>query len=1368
MKKIIVIALALTLLSAYTFAQMPRLFTMEHGLTTTRLNSSYIDEEGMLWIAGERTLSFFDGNRFHSVIEPGTEFANRANSVYSIKQNGENQYLVATDLGLYLFNSKTYQFTQINIGEPEGNRYMPGFPVSAIHYIEKNTQAIITTSGFGATVIDLNTHKAIANRTKSFNEAIEDRFVYTVINDSKNDIWVSTSIEPVIRLNPKTFKRIPVNIDPVLRSRIINGCPIVCMLEDPKTHNILLGASGLGMLIYDRATNTIREISNNISSVNPCAMVFSKLGDLFVGTDNAGIMQYNHETESITPVQWDLPSIDLNVGKVHHITEDADGNLVASLYQSGVLIVPSHINKMTYIPVSRTSNGINSSPISSLYSSDNSYWIGTDGSGMFQTNRMQFRDVKNISAGLNMPQMTSVVTDAYGSVWASSYGGGIQLYDGAQWITPSYVTELKNQNVLSMITDKQTNKIYVCVNGSGLYEVDIPGQKTTKLDLPEIGNRWVQQAEIDSKRNLWIMFANGLCYYNLDTHKAKGVNLSEIKNAQINDIAAVSDKVYFATNQGLASYSQKSNMLTFEDVSSKFAEQNVMSVQPVDGNLWIALSHSISCANLKTKEVTNYTSFPGFYIGELHRRSKTVSKDGFVCFGGDNGIIAISTTKDNDQRQHVDKLLITGLLVNGERIVYNPESDENILGGSILTIDEIRLKHNQNTFNVSFGSTEYAHSDEIEYEYTLEGYEDIWHSATVNSAFAYYSSVPPGHYQLHIKARYNYNETFTEKSISIIIEHPWYSTWWANLIYLLIIAAICCYAYQMYKIRHAEKAKLRQLEHNEQIKEAKLRLFTSIAHELRTPLTMIVSPLKQLKTSDNNKERQSLYDVMQRNCDRLLNIVKQITDVRKIDNGQLHLHFSEFDFVKYCNDIMESFKGISVAKSIQFTHDCEPKSIMLWADTVHFEKIIINILSNAFKFTPNDGQIVVHTECKPNNDGVFADSKITDYLYCSIYNSGSHISEQDLEHIYERFYQGTANSTIVGSGIGLNLTRELIKLHHSTISVRNVDDGVEFAICVPLGKLHLTEEELKPRESEIKEKNEQESNKTQIDTLASTIATEQSLETQESDEPKKKKQLLIVDDDREMCEYMRSQLEADYSITTCFSGNTAWKQVLAIRPDAVITDYIMPDGDGCELCKRIKENPETAHIAVIMLTAESNEQSHLMSMSVNVDHFLTKPFNIALVRSALTQVLRLRENLMSKKNRTQINHDYQEVEIDSYEDKFYTKINEIIKRSLEDSNFTVEALAKEVGISRVHLNRKLKEHYGISPNAFIRSARLKQAAYLLVNNKVNISEVAYKVGFASHSYFSNNFHDYFGMTPTEFVAYYSDKVNDEQLKKLLE
>ena len=354
---------------------------------------------------------------------------------------------------------------------------------------------------------------------------------------------------------------------------------------------------------------------------------------------------------------------------------------------------------------------------------------------------------------------------------------------------------------------------------------------------------------------------------------------------------------------------------------------------------------------------------------------------------------------------------------------------------------------------------------------------------------------------------------------------------------------------------------------------------------------------------------------------------------------------------------------------------------------------------------------------------------------------------------------------------------------------------------LPLGKAHLSESELEPRvtkdpeftvlpeplppssESDDKENDEEiyeplpsESSKPTSDETIEEPLDETDLPDTEPENTESNSEfynsseisVLIVDDDKELCDYVASEIGKEYKVMTANSGNAAWKLILTGRPSIVVTDLMMPDGDGYDLCRRIKANPETDYIAVIVLTSESNEDTQLRTMALQADHFLPKPFNLPLLRSAITQVLRVRESIRNKMRRTEIGNNYGSIEVDSYEDQFIQRVRDLVLKHIDDTTFNVNELSKEIGMSRVHLNRKLKEHFGISPIAYIRSVRLKQAAYLLVNNKVNISEVAYRVGFSSHSYFTSIFHDFFGMSPKEFVATYADNLNDETLQKLLE
>ena len=506
--------------------------------------------------------------------------------------------------------------------------------------------------------------------------------------------------------------------------------------------------------------------------------------------------------------------------------------------------------------------------------------------------------------------------------------------------------------------------------------------------------------------------------------------------------------------------------------------------------------------------------------------------------------------------------------------------------------------------------------------------------------------------------------------------------------------------------------------------------------------------------SEEPSDCQSLYKMMSMNCDRLLRIIKQVTDIRKIDSGQFQLHFSEVNFATYAADIFKSFSGYAVSKRISFVIEHGDNEARLWLDPEHFEKILSNLLSNAFKFTPEGGRVIVRTR-PVKREG-------RDLFEIRVYNSGSFIAPDDLPRIFERFYQAqNSEANKLGSGIGLNLATELVNLHHGTITATNVDpDGVEFIMQFPLGSSHLGAGERTAADSpEISEYSEYSENSEFSDYSEHSVS---------ADASGRQPLVLVVDDDESLCHYVSDILTDHYRVMEAYDGNSAWQQILTQRPDAVVTDIRMPLCDGIELCRRIRSNPDTDNMPIIILTSESSDRTHIYSLNLDVDHFINKPFNPLMLQGAVAHSIRVRERLMSRLRRTEVGFDYTTTTIDSTDDKLFGKVIQAIKNHIDDTTFGVNELASEVGVSRVQLGRKMKERYGMSPISFIRSYRLKQSAYLLVNNQVSISDVAYRMGFSSHPYFSNVFREYFGMSPKEFIAYYADNANDDMLQKLLE
>ena len=1435
-----VIGTLLLLLSfAFTSAQLPRFYTMEQGLQSSYVNRLYLDKSNFLWVSTNESLELFDGYRFHSIdctdTKTGKQLFDKAQAV---RQIDNTRFLVLTNVGMFVFDRRDNTFTRIRVSKNEPEL---GYSLTQILDYPKGNKYIIPSDGFGLFVLDKKTLQPDTVETTRLNKLILSGFVYEILVDSKGRLWVSSMGNKIQIVDVKRMKSFSVRQTPEV-SRLLNENTITSFLEDRNAHKIWMAAGHAGLLVWDEKTQTLREALDNSKGLYTMSLLLTRAGTLLVGTDNQGLWKVNRQTEQMLRVDFPMSVYDLTCSKVHSLVEDADGNVLAGLYQRGLLLIPSPSKGFRYQPLSLADNGKNTSCVSTVVSGqDGSSWVGTDGSGVFRLR--QGESPKSVSSGLNSMLVQSLVKDKRGSLWVGTWHGGLQRLDGDHFVTPDFLKTYEQVNVMSLAYDAKEDCLLLGTNGRGLLCVDLKRQTVTTL-VNNGSIAWINAIKLDSDRQVWLGDALQNYCYDMRSQKLYPIQLGDGKQVQFAlCFAQDGNNILLGTDHGLYAVDKATHQQVSLHYLKNVKDVQVKSIIVLPKSVWVATRDGILCIDKQTARITLFRSFGGYSLGEFHNDCGDILYDGMLAFGADNGFVSFRPEELMSLPKHCHSVRFTAMLVGNENVEFIGGGDyDNVLDASILLAHSARFHRGDNSFRVSFCVPELGQPDRITYTYMLDGYEKTWHTTDAANPEAYYASLPSGDYTLRVRAHYQNSigpsgepGTYSESTLRIVVPAPIYATWWAFMLYTLFVLVVAYIIYQNIRERQQAKVQLRESMHSEQMKEAKLRLFTSIAHELRSPLTMILSPLRVLLQGETNPDRLSNYHIMERNCNRLLRVVNQITDVRKIDNGQFRLHFSQVDILSYEEDVMQSFMGMAAAKNISFTSETEENKVDVWIDVLHFEKILTNLFSNAFKFTPNNGRVIVRTRCCINLvDGKrqIDDDRVLEYLEIRVYNSGSHIAEKDLGRIYERFYQSEANSSSMGSGIGLNLAYELAKLHHGSIEVHNVaTDGVEFVVRIPMGCAHLTSEELEPRqtstpivhdvdnvlnvaESEQKvgtvEDNAQNPedvkteamqhvdispssvvnqdsqsdspSKTAVDTVADTSVVPQADEetsdsVHEADNNQTqnstvvlptKYQVLVVDDDKELLAYVSQQLAEDYIVTTASSGNQAWQQLLASRPDVVVTDLMMPDGDGYSLCKRIKGNPETDHVAVIVLTSESGVDNQVKSMDLQADHFLPKPFNILVMKSALQQVLRVRENLRAKLRRTEIGHNYAAVSMDSTDDVLIKRVHDAIMEHIDDSEFGVEDLSAAIGLSRVHLNRKLKKLYGVSPSIYIRSVRLKQAAYLLVNHKVPVSEVVYAVGFSSHSYFTSSFHDYFGMSPKEFVAYYSDNLNEEALRKLLE
>lgn len=556
--------------------------------------------------------------------------------------------------------------------------------------------------------------------------------------------------------------------------------------------------------------------------------------------------------------------------------------------------------------------------------------------------------------------------------------------------------------------------------------------------------------------------------------------------------------------------------------------------------------------------------------------------------------------------------------------------------------------------------------------------------------------------------------------------------------------------------------KMLQHIHAEQINEAKLQFFINISHEIRTPMSLIISPLQQLMAKDKDVECRKLYATIQRNAERILQLVNQLMDIRKIDKGQMSLIFKKAEIVSFTRDILEAFEQQTRIKKLELEFQTSTPEIEMWIDPKNFDKVILNLLSNACKFTPENGKVKV--SLNTGEDTSLPDkAPLHRYVELTVADSGIGIAPAEREHIFERFYQirNSQNNSNVGTGIGLHLTRSLVELHYGSIRVEDNGEGYagsRFIIRLPLGNEHLKKEEMEESTST--------NGIIETSTIEPILAVSPLPYESEEDEIKRvrsRHHVLVVEDDEEIRHYICRELGNDFYMAECSNGKEALALILSHTPDLIISDVMMPEMDGLTLCRKIRQNININYLPIILLTARTREEDNLEGLDTGADAYLMKPFSIGLLRKTVLNLIRNREQLRNAFSGRQNQEEQISIpEIKSPNDRLMERVMRVINENLSNPALTVEMISTEVGISRVHLHRKLKELTNQTTQQLIRNLRLKQAATLLAEKRHSITEVATLTGFTHPTYFATAFREMFGVSPSEYMEQHigQDKTKD--------
>ncbi len=828
----------------------------------------------------------------------------------------------------------------------------------------------------------------------------------------------------------------------------------------------------------------------------------------------------------------------------------------------------------------------------------------------------------------------------------------------------------------------------------------------------------------------------------------------------------------FCTEEGLFRF-DKNRQRFYPDnlLGNEFCDRsrNIFRlVEGPTGNIWFHSGlinyHASFDTGRKTVKVENVSleQIPKTQINFIY------DEGNHVWFAGSGCLAMYDLRQSNQSLPHHFNALIRNISSNKGTLIYggNPGKKSSKKEAKPL---ELQYKDNDITFETAVPF--FDDETRTMYQYFLEGYEHQWPNQWKKEPVKVYTNLDVGFYKFHVKAQNLYRMESTQDTFRFRILPPWYRTWWAFLIYL---AAAGMMMYSIVKWRslklEMEKRRLekivkdrtREINHaNERLKEMdklKSRFFANISHEFRTPLTLIMGPLEQMRDEADAGQAKRKFEIIHRNAQRLLGLINQLLDLSKLESGKMTLRAMPLDLVHFIKALIEPFEIAVKQYGLTLVSEYQTHSIPLYFDPDKIEKVITNLIFNGLKFTPPGGKITVSvfTEEKPDSKG-----KPIEWACIAINDTGIGIPPQQLDQIFDRFYQGGApvEKFRKGSGIGLALSKELTQLHHGDITVSSkvgVDSGTQFVVRLPMGKDHLLPRELveEPLLLDTTQKIDAQLNPELLQSFEETTAPEDMESIASKDSPKEeieKPIILVIEDNTDLRYYIRSSLESDYKVIEAKDGKEGLDMAMTIIPDLVITDIMMPEPDGYQVCKTLKTHMNTSHIPVVMLTAKTSEESIVQGFQTGADDYITKPFSTRALSARIKNLIELRRSLQLHMNRELVLQPTQ-IKVSEIDREFLADLKKVIEKNISEPELNVEHLSKLLFMSRTTVYRKILALTGVTPTDFIRSYRLKKAAQLLKSGNTTITEVAFEVGFSSRAYFTKCFKEQFQQLPSDLLS----------------
>lgn len=1363
MKPIFSLFFTLFLFSAPIVAQKYQIkrLGLEHGISSNYVLSVSQDRKGFLWFATESGLNRFDGNKFKVYKKRDEQSSissisgNELNRVYADKY--EDIVWIATQReGLNMFDYKTETFTHYKYSKTDSL----GIITNDITNITnaKDSNIWISTYYGGVEYFDKKKKEFIHYNRKTIPEMVSDN-VWAVNEDNKGLLYIGhvasgLSILSLKDKKIKNFKHDPNNAES-LPSNDVRTIFI------DKNENVWIGTdNGLALFNAEKESFVVFKhdpknqkslISNSIFSIFQV-----ENGSLWIGTEKGGVSVLDlKQSMFLTPQHVSFKNITykddysgFSNPTIRAIYQDSFGNIWIGTYGGGVNFIshqPPFFNTWTYSPIPNLPNTL-SNPIAWGICTDNDdrIWVGTDGGGIdIFDNGIKIKTIGKDKDGITDDAILAAIKDSNNNLWFGTFRGGVNVFNSQNRIISQFLINGTNTDVRCFYEDEDSSMLIG--SSAGVYRYNITTKQGELYSTQNSGlhNNLIRAISKDDSGRIWVgFFGEGLTIFDKDFKRIKSYKTD--KGLPSNTVDYIykdmKGQMWIATGEGLVCFKTPETSDDFVVFNEKniFKNTHVRAIaEDADSNIWISTNDGISRLIPPYNKFYHYDRYSGVPLGDFMSSSVTKDSAGRIFFGSQNGVCYFDPAAIPTQIK-LPPTVVTSFTV------YNNQSRLSDNKTDMPVTSSIELDYDQNTFNISFNVLDYSLHQQVEYSYSLKGLEDRWYDVG-SGDITTFRNIPSGKYELLIKSRIK-NQEWTDDitSLKIIINPPLWLTWWAKTIYMMMMIVVAFFILHFYKrrlaLRNSFILEKRNRMQEQMLNDERLRFFTNITHELRTPLTLVLGPLEDLQNDPGLSEKHSYkISVIYKSATRLLNLTNQILEFRKTETQNKKLRVQKGDLSLLVREVGLEYKELKVNDGIKFEMLIDALNTNVYFDADIVTTILENLLSNAFKYTQNGtiSLIIRNT----SDDGI-------EYIEIEVSDTGRGISSDSISKIFDRYYQATDDKQISGTGIGLALVHNLVSIHQGEIFVSSkLGEGTSFRFRI---KLDNTYPDAKHIEA---------------------IADDNLKQTIESSEMKNENTIdgkliiLVVEDDEDIRNYIKDSLSEQYIIRTANNGKDGLEDALIHIPDIIISDVMMPEMDGFELSRMLKQNISTSHIPIILLTAKDSIQDRTEGYNVGVDSYIIKPFSASLLQSRIINLLETRKKLAELINKNTIKKS--DIIIDALnkmDNEFIKKITSIIEQNLDSDKIDVAFIADKMNMSHSSLYRKIKALCGISANEFIRKVRISNAERLLLTGKYTISEISYMVGINSITYFRQCFKNEFGVVPSEYVKKIMS--NDETAKDI--